>query len=58
MTDGPRHISDIITELCTDPEYPEGVRKTLIRAMHPGKRCPCAECMRDYLKSVEGRGAA
>lgn len=58
MSDGPRHVSDIITELCTDPEYPEDVRETLARATHPSKRCPCGECMRAYLKSVEGKGAA
>lgn len=56
--DGPRHVSDIITELYTDPECPESVRETLKRATHPSKRCPCADCMRAYLRSVEGEGAA
>lgn len=52
------HVSDVITEIMQDPQTPEDVRETLKRAMHPSKRCPCGDCMRDYLKSVEGQGAA
>lgn len=48
-------VSDVITEIMQDPDYPEDVRETLKRAVHPSKRCPCAECMRDYLRSVEGK---
>lgn len=50
-----KHLSDVITDLAHDPETPEDVRETLKRALHPSKRCPCGECMRDYLRSVEGK---
>jgi hypothetical protein len=49
---GLRHISDILTDIlqAEQPEEPARV------VSHPFSRhCPCGDCMRAYLRSVETR---
>jgi hypothetical protein len=49
---GLRHISDILTDIL-QAEQPEQQPRVV---SHPFNRhCPCPECMRAYLRSVETR---
>lgn len=55
MTDRePRHVSDIITDVMYDPTISDDARKAIAQGIHERSRvdCPCADCMRAYLRSV------
>lgn len=52
-----RPISDIITDLAAGDELSEDAREAVRTgqdARHrPHRHCPCGECMRAYLRTVE-----
>lgn len=53
----PRHVSDILTDLSDDGSPLSQDARGAIRAglQDPHRGCPCPDCMRAYLRAVEGR---
>jgi hypothetical protein len=53
-----RHVSDILRDI-TEADGLSVDATRAVRAAHPFSRhCSCADCMRAYLASVEGKGDA
>lgn len=49
-----KRISDILTDVMADPTLTEGAREAISDGVHrPHRHCPCADCMRAYLRSSE-----
>ena len=48
-----RRASDIITDLLMDPEMTDDAKEALREGIdRPHRNCPCAGCMRAYLRST------
>ena len=54
---GPRHVSDILTDITQADELPRSVREAIAKGVdhQPHRACPCERCMRAYLRGVEGK---
>ena len=56
---GLRHVSEILTDILgadSEAEPAPSAKRAIRSGIHPHRHCPCAECMRAYLASVEGKG--
>jgi hypothetical protein len=49
-----KNISDILTDVMADPTITDDAREAIWDGLErPHRHCPCAACMRAYLRSVE-----